>query len=164
MIKSVLLDSLCAIIASKDVIYMRQERIKQTVLKLLKRYGTQDPFILADYMGILVSKEDLGTLSGYYTKKYRIKHIHVNASLTETELVFACAHELGHAILHPDANTPFLTKHTYLSIDKYEIEANKFAIELLLSDDTLLEYQNCTIEQVVRSLGYHKKLIELKLR
>lgn len=143
---------------------MRHERIKQTVLKLYKRYGTRNPFVLAECMGILVKKEKLGTLDGYYTKKYRIKQIHINESLSENELAFTCAHELGHALLHPDANTPFLTKHSYLSIDKYEIEANKFAIELLVPDEAFLEYQDCTVDQMARSLGYHKKLIELKLQ
>lgn len=97
-------------------------------------------------------------------KKYRIKIIHINSSLSESEQRFACAHELGHALLHPDANTPFLTKYTYLSVDKYEIEANKFALELLVPDELLLEYQDCTIDQVARATGYQKNLIELRTK
>ena len=63
-----------------------------------------------------------------------------NTDLSESEQRFSCAHELGHALLHPDANTPFLTKYTYLSVDKYEIEANKFALKLLIPDELLFEY------------------------
>lgn len=51
------------------------------------------------------------------------------------------AHELGHAIMHPDANTPFLRKCTGLLISKMEIEANKFAAELLIDDEVFLEFQ-----------------------
>ena len=43
-----------------------------------------------------------------------------------------CAHELGHAVLHTHANTPFLRKNTFFSVDKLEIEANTFAALLLI--------------------------------
>lgn len=143
---------------------MNTERIKNTVNKLYRLHGTRNPFILAEELGILIMTEPLGALNGYYTKKYRIKVIHINNDLSESERRFACAHELGHALLHPDANTPFLTKYTYLSVDKYEIEANKFALELLIPDELLLEYQDCTIDQVARAMGYQKNLIELRMK
>jgi hypothetical protein len=57
-----------------------------------------------------------------------------------------------------------LTKYTYLSVDKYEIEANKFALELLIPDELLLEYQDCTIDQVARAIGYQKNLIALRMK
>lgn len=143
---------------------MNSDRIKSIVRRLSRKHNTRDPFILADAFGILTVTEPLGALNGYYTKKYRIKIIHINSSLSESEQRFACAHELGHALLHPDANTPFLTKYTYLSVDKYEIEANKFALELLVPDELLLEYQDCTIDQVARATGYQKNLIELRTK
>ena len=118
-------------------------------------------------MGILLTFEPFGALNGYYTKKYRIKHIHINGRLSRQEQRFACAHELGHAILHPDANTPFLTQKTYLSVDKLESEANKFAVEFLIPDDILCEYvrdYKYTAEQISRILGYQKELIELRLK
>lgn len=143
---------------------MNSDRIKSIVRRLSRKHNTRDPFILADALGILTVTEPLGALNGYYTKKYRIKIIHINSSLSESEQRFACAHELGHALLHPDANTPFLTKYTYLSVDKYEIEANKFALELLVPDELLSEYQDCTIDQVSRAIGYQRNLIELRMK
>ena len=76
---------------------------------------------------------------------------------------FTCAHELGHSILHPNANTPFLRSNTFLLVDKMEIESNKFALELLISDDALEEYRDMTTDQLARVFGYNKKLIELRL-
>ena len=70
----------------------------------------------------------------------------------------------GQALLHPDANTPVLTKYTYLSVDKYEIEANKFALKLLIPDELLFEYQDCTINQVARTIGYQKNFIALRMK
>jgi Zn-dependent peptidase ImmA (M78 family) len=68
---------------------------------------------------------------------------------------FVCAHELGHAVLHPRANTPFLRKNTFFSIDKIEIEANRFAVKLLLPEDVLSEYQdqNISIYEITKMFG-----------
>ena len=63
--------------------------------------------------------------------------------------------------MHPKANTPFLLANTYQSVDKLEIEANKFAVEFLIADNILyeyLKYQEYTIEQVARLLGYLKRI------
>ena len=77
------------------------------------------------------------------------------------------AHELGHAIMHPRENCYFIKHKTLLLSTRKEIEANKFAVEFLIPDDTLyeyLKYQECTIEQTARILGYQKELIELRLK
>ena len=50
---------------------------------------------------------------------------------------------------------------------KTEIEANKFAVEFLIPDELLTEYfryQEYSIEQMARFLGYQKELIELRLK
>ncbi|WP_412055234.1 ImmA/IrrE family metallo-endopeptidase [Bacillus altitudinis] len=44
-----------------------------------------------------------------------------------------CAHELGHALLHNESNTPFLKRNTFFSTEKIELEANFFAMHLLFS-------------------------------
>lgn len=146
---------------------MNSGRIKHKVESICRKYNSRDPFLIANDMGILLTFEPLGALNGYYTKKFRIKHIHINEQLSESEQRFACAHELGHAILHPDSNTPFLTRYTYLSVNKLESEANKFAVEFLIPDDVLCEYvydYKYTAEQIGRILGYHKELIELRMK
>lgn len=76
------------------------------------------------------------------------------------------AHELGHAILHRKENCYFIRNKTLLLNSKNEIEANKFAIELLLPDEILNDYieSGYTIEQVARITGYYQKLIELRLK
>ena len=70
---------------------------------------------------------------------------------------------MGHAILHPNASTPFLRSKTFLSVDKLETEANTFAVNLLIPDETILENLNYTTDQLSRLLGYNRKLIELRL-
>ena len=138
--------------------------IKDIVSHLIKKHNTSDPFELADALKIAVYYEELGSINGYYNNPLRMKQIHINSSLNEHDAKYTCAHELGHAIMHPNASTPFLRSKTLLSVDKLEIEANTFAVNLLISDETITENRNYTVEQLSRLLGYNQELISLRLR
>ena len=138
--------------------------IQNTISHLIKKYGTDNPFELADALNITIFFEELGSINGYYNKPLRMKQIHINNSLDSIMKRFTCAHELGHAILHPDASTPFLRSKTLLSVDKMEIEANTFAVELLIPNELIEENNNLTSEQLSRLLGYEQSLIELRLK
>lgn len=138
--------------------------IKKLIQKLQAKYDTLNPFELADYLNIAVIYEDLGKINGYYNKVLRQKQIHINHNLSYTDTIFTCAHELGHALLHPDVNSVFLASKTLLSVNKLEIQANLFAVELLIPDNFLIENQNYTVGQIARMLGYNEELIKLKLK
>ena len=131
--------------------------IRKEVIYLKRYYKTENPFEIIRGKNILLLEEELGTIRGYYNMVLRQKQIHINCNLDGHQRQFTAAHELGHAILHPKVNTPFLLDCTGLSVNKLEIEANKFAIEFLVSDNMLYEYmkhQGYTIEQVSRLLGH----------
>ena len=53
---------------------------------------------------------------------------------------------------------------THLKTAEYETEADTFAIDLLLPDDTFSEYLSAgyTSEQISRITGYAQRLIDLK--
>lgn len=138
--------------------------IKNTILHLTKKYNTSNPFELANALKIAVFYEELGTINGYYNNPLRMKQIHINSSLNEHDAKYTCAHELGHAIMHPNASTPFLRSKTLLSVDKLEIEANTFAVNLLIPDEIITENRNYTTEQLSRLLGYNQELINLRLK
>lgn len=143
---------------------MRRD-IKRIVSYYVRKFQTTNPFEVADQLGILYQFGEIGCEGCYmFLKNHR--YIFLNQNLTEHETKMVMAHELGHAILHRKENCYFIRNKTLLLNSKTEIEANKFAIELLLSDDILLEFQNqnFTIDQITRITGYHKKLIELKLK
>lgn len=132
--------------------------VEQTVYK----YKTRSPYELAERMGIIVQKNDLGIVRGYYFKKYRIKQIILHNDLTESDERFVMAHEVGHAIMHEDINTPFLMGNTLFSKNKFEREANLFAIELLVPDEIITENPDLTLEQLARMTGYQRELLERK--
>lgn len=129
---------------------------------LIKKFKTRDPFEIANNLSITILYEELGTIKGYFCTVARMKFIHINSNLKESCQRFTAAHELGHAILHQKANTPFLRKSTLLSVNKLEIEANKFAVDLLISNEEINECE--TIAQLSAHTGLNEKLIELRLR
>lgn len=113
------------------------ESITRKVKRLVERNKTNCPFAIAQNLGIAVVHENLGNTLGYFSKTFRLKFIHINERASEKQKVFICSHELGHAILHPESNTPFLKKNTLLSLEKIEVEANQFAMELLFNNGSL---------------------------
>ena len=138
--------------------------MKELINRLYKKYYTKNPVELAKCLNIKIIFEDLGSINGYYNTAFRQKFIHINSNLEEHNQNFTIAHELGHALLHPKANTPFLRKNTLFSINKLEVEANLFAVTLLISDEDLKEYKDFTISQLSSIFGIHEKLIELRLK
>lgn len=143
-----------------------RRNIGKIVAYYKKKFGTSDPFEIADALHIELAVGDIGTREGCYMYLKKHKCIFLNENLDEHEKRFVMAHELGHAILHPKENCYFIRNYTGLLISKIEIEANKFAVDLLLPDDILMEYveSGYTMEQVSRITGYHEKLIELRLK
>jgi Zn-dependent peptidase ImmA (M78 family) len=137
--------------------------VKKVVSKLIKEHQTRNPFVIADNLGIIVLYEELGSINGYYNTAFRQKFIHINYNLPDHKKLFTAAHELGHALVHPKSNTPFLKESTFFSVDKMEIEANKFAVNLLISDEDLEEYRELTTGQLAVIYGCHEKLIRLRL-
>lgn len=138
--------------------------IRKKVKTLKRKYGTNNPFDIAEHLGIKVIFEPLGSIKGYYNKQLRMKQIHINCDLFDHDQLFTCAHELGHAIMHQDANTPFLRNRTGILVSKMEIEADKFATELLIDDEIFLEFQEYTSGQIAMMLGYSEDLIKLRLK
>ncbi|MBM7631137.1 ImmA/IrrE family metallo-endopeptidase [Geomicrobium sediminis] len=113
------------------------DHIKERVDQLKRKYNTTDPYKIAEQKKILVQFEFLGSIWGYYSNMSRIPIIHINEEVRDKQRLFVVAHELGHAILHPNENTSFLNKYTLFSTDSIEKEANYFASMLLFSDKTI---------------------------
>ena len=82
--------------------------LQAMIQKLVRQAGTRDPFEIARQKHIIITEEPLGSIRGYYSRSHRQPVIHINSALSESQRRFTCAHELGHALLHPKANTPFL--------------------------------------------------------
>lgn len=136
--------------------------IKDIVEALIHKYGTNCPFTLANLLGINIVYETLGETMGYFTHDFRIKFIHLNQQLNDKDSIYTCSHELGHAILHPNVNTPFLKRYTLFSTAKIERQANTFAVELLLPDKVIEESGENSLFVLANRFGIPQRLAELK--
>jgi Zn-dependent peptidase ImmA (M78 family) len=138
-------------------------QVKDIVESLCRKYGTRNPYELADYKNTIVLFEPLGSIRGYYNRLYRQKMIHINSDMSSQEQRFTCAHELGHSILHPGSNTLFLRINTFFPIGKFEREANYFAIDLLISDDELKEYLDYSIPEIAACFHVSEELMQYRI-
>lgn len=116
--------------------------VKELALKLQRKHRTNNPFDIAEQRNIIVVFEELGSMLGYFSAYRRCRIIHINNWVSDDLKHFTCAHELGHAILHPKINTPFLKENTFFSVNKLEQQANRFAIELLVPDWIVYSYRD----------------------
>lgn len=140
-----------------------KRNIKKVVTYYKKKFGTDNPFEIADNLGVLYQIGNID-FEGCYMFLKNHRYIFLNQELEDNEMKLVMAHELGHAILHRKENCYFIRNKTILLNSKNEIEANKFAIELLLSDEFLEENRCCTIGQISRMTGYDEKLIKLRFQ
>ena len=116
--------------------------------KVIKKYGSRDPFEICAAAGIRIRKMDLRKkIKGFYFYQSRIETIVIDEDLPDLFCRILVAHELGHAVLHreiammkgfAEAEFPL----SYEKTDSCEREANLFAAELLLDDGEVLSCLN----------------------
>lgn len=136
--------------------------IKEKVNQLKERYKTDCPFQLAEHLKVHVMYHNLHPeINGYYKYDRRNQYIVINDNLDRYGKRFTCCHELGHAILHPRVNTPLMRRDTFLSVDKTEREANRFAAELMIPDEAITETNN--VYELASLYGVPAELVKLKL-
>ena len=138
--------------------------IKARVNKLVRKHKTRNPFEMIKGMNVILVFYPLDGVRGFYQYFQRNNIIYIDETLSDHDKAFVLAHEIGHMILHKKSNAIFMDSRTQFRTSKYENEANKFAIELLISDESLSEYLNCSIEQLSQIYGYHQEIIELRLK
>lgn len=136
---------------------------KRTAETIIKNFNTNNPFEIADYLNINIIFEDLGKIKGYYTKRGDMKLISINKWLNYQSQRFVCSHEIGHSLLHSSVNVLYFIENTIFSLDKIEKQANTFAVELLLSDNIIKQYEDYhTLEQIAVNEGVPIELIKYK--
>lgn len=138
--------------------------IKKTVSALVRKCGSRDPFDIIQQLNVILVYYPLKDVHGFYQYFQRNNLIYIDESLPIQERYFVCAHELGHMLLHKKSNAVFLDSRTFLKSSKYEIEADRFAMNLLVPDSEFENNLSFTIDQLSKLLNYSKRLIELRLK
>lgn len=138
--------------------------IKKRVNTLVRKFGTRNPLEIAERMGCIIVRYPLEGVRGFYHYFQRNHIIYVDDRLPDHMILFVIAHELGHVFLHKKSNAIFMDTRTHFVKNKYENEANLFAMDLLISDEDIEEHLDFTTSQLSTLYGYHKSLIELRMR
>lgn len=137
---------------------------KRVAASLVRRCGTKDPFRIAKDLGFLVIRTPLRGIRGFFQYVKRCSIIYIDSSLEDREASFVCAHELGHAILHRGCNRIFMDKHTYFPVNRQEIEADRFAVDLLFDDDELRDFLDHPVQVSADYMGISIELAEYRLK
>lgn len=136
--------------------------IKRFVNDIEYHHDTRDPFRIAAEYDIHILYEELGKNLGYFSNLFRIKTIRINNHADPFLQPFICAHELGHALLHPHAGTHAFNRNSFIANCKIEKEANQFAVELLFPDELIAGHPEIDIYNLARTFGIPYQLVYLK--
>lgn len=136
-----------------------------SVNSLIKKYSTNDPYEICDYLNYIVLFVPLVGIRGFYQFYDESDIVYIDNSLPDQVKKFVCAHELGHSLMHKDINAIFLDTRTYLKSSTYERQANQFAMNLLYPHDSDFDdYRDLTIQQTAHCLNVSEDLVEYRLR
>lgn len=130
------------------------------IKKLVRRFKTTDPFVIAEGLNILIRYADLDEeIRGFYYRMMRRRFIVLNTGLDDYMKRIVCAHELGHDRLHPGVSQFWVDERSFRNMGKYERQANKFAIKLLTHNEIIYEDESifsylyrCGIPEELHSL------------
>ena len=130
---------------------MRISAIKNITRSLLEDTGLYSVPVNLDHLTKaldihVLEINDIG-LSGYALQKDGVKYIGVNVNESEPRKRFTVGHELGHLFLHRETDINYdqgglmmlRDDNSSTGDDIKEVEANRFAAELLMPEDLLTQ-------------------------
>ena len=145
---------------------MNYLNISKCASKLIKTFETNDPFKVAEYLGIDLRFKEIKQLKGFYTHILRNRYIVINDKIDEINARTVCAHELGHDRFHKGLGTNMFQDEMCVSskASTPEREANYFAAEFLIPDGDFFDLvaENYTYTQIASLLGVHTELAIIK--
>lgn len=130
---------------------------------LARKHGTRDPFTIANELGFIVVFAPLVDMRGFQQSAKRRRLIYINDELDEQQQRLVCAHELAHHLLHRGMNRIFMDQNTYMVTQRFETEANRFAVDLIYSDEELQPYKSRSHERAAAYMGVSNALAEYRM-
>lgn len=140
-------------------------RVKLLAEKILRKYKNKSLREILNIRNVIViDSMPLISVKGFYQYIQRNNIIYIDCNLKPLEAKFVLAHEFGHMLMHKGQNAMFLDSRGISSLDKYECQANSFAVEFLLPDRYLRENQEYGIYTLARIRGVPEEFVKLKYR
>lgn len=113
-------------------------KFKHMAESLVRKFKTRNPFAIAEALGYIVLRVPLKGIRGFYQQLRRCTIIYIAEDLPYWDAAFVCAHEIGHVLLHRGCNRIFMDTHAFFKVNTYEIEADRFALNLIWSDEDVV--------------------------
>lgn len=149
--------------------YNTQDEIVKIVNRLIKRCGTRNPYKVADELGIHILYRDFTKQRGAYKVILKNRFIFLQNGLHPVIEQIVLWHEIGHDVLHRQEAVSAGGFKEFNIFDmrenRMEYEANVFAAQASLPDDTIIEYikQGYDIQQIARCMHSDINLVALKV-
>lgn len=142
------------------------KKISDTAHVLVKKFSSRDPFFIAEGLGIHIMYVPLNRLKGVYKVIENSSFIILNQNNGDKLNKIVCAHELGHHALHRElAKNEIISESViYDTSRKRELEANIFACQLLIDDETVIEYikEGLDTEKIAKLTETDPNIIAIK--
>lgn len=149
--------------------YYTTAEIVKIVNKLIDRCGTRDPYKVAKELGINVIYRNFDKQRGAYKVILKNRFVFLKNGMHPVVEQIVLWHEIGHDILHRQEAVAVGGFKEFNIFDmrenRMEYEANIFASQASLPDDTILEYieNGYDIQQIARAMCSDINLIALKV-
>ncbi|MCR4621941.1 MAG: ImmA/IrrE family metallo-endopeptidase [Clostridiales bacterium] len=143
------------------------ELARQDADRLVREFGTRDPFRLAEETGVTVMYRDFEAQKGAFSVILGQPFIFLSSRLDEHDSVTVAAHELGHARLHIElAKKGIMCEYDLFNLKtSVEYEANVFAAHLLIDPNELEDClsQGMDLYACAGTLGVNVNLLIIEL-
>ena len=148
---------------------MKGIKIKNLASRVKSIYQTDNPIEILDMRGVKVLPleldDDMEYFEGAYIGNKDINIVVYNKNLKRDRKKLVLWHETGHNVAHRDHNINSITKNISISSGKEELDADIFAAEAIIDDDTFLDYlkfYKYTDTQIACDLNIPVKYVRLK--
>lgn len=131
---------------------------------LVRKYKTRDPFRIASELGYVVIRTPLYGIRGFCQRMKRRRIIYIDSNLSDHVSRFVCAHEIGHLLMHQRYNRIFMDTNTYFLVNRQEVEASRFAVDLLFDDEYLQDFLEYPIQIAADCMGVSTELAEYRMQ
>lgn len=135
---------------------------KKAAVELSAMYHTNDPFEIAEQLGVYTQVGPLGKIFGCCLTIAGERFIYINSDLDTPTQKMVAAHELGHAVMHREDYFFFNWMSDTAYRNRAEIEAHTFAAELLVPDSVVLDHPGFTLSQLSSLTGYAVSFLKFK--
>ena len=150
---------------------MKGIKIKNLASRIKYIYETDNPLEILAMRGVKVLEleleDDMEYFEGAYIGNKDVNMVDYNKNLKRDRKQLVLWHETGHNVAHREINISSVTKNISLDSEREELEADIFAAEAIIDDDTFLDYlkfYRYTDSQIACDLNIPVKYVKLKYK